>query len=610
MKQISKTLKQLVLGAGLPVLVLLSPKLLLAQRVDTLHRELTVVSDREVVIDPKSPLNPAYKFDNPKVTRLQPVKPRPARDFTPPIVIPRHPALSDIATRLNYNKKRGFVSFEGGFGPNILVDAGIYLPIGEFGAFVLDARHSSTVHETAYQNSIRSKVKRHTTDIALGYQRRKGLNELQISGEISHDRFNYFGLYIPSVKDENYNSTLTSPIESDGIFTSVEAAYKREGETSLLKLDGILNTTLQKENRPSSLDRTFSSKQYHLTLKGYYLGRYRDFLRYGAKVQLAGVLDNSRGYGLLRPSPLVLDNGINGYNSHNETITPFIGFEGMNGSFPWHIDLGVGIGAYGYVGGGYLGEGYRQGLRLIWHPYVDASLTVNQQLSFFLQADGGIRQPNRFGDDLYNRFIAPGYPLQPEHVALHTEVGADFNVGAGLSFQLSGGYDGIKGKNFLSPALISFEKDAPTPFIAFFPYLNDADIAFVSLGAQYSLHKLIDLSASVSYRHYTLNPNAVPQGIVPLEAKASLTIFPVENLSIYLDGYLGAGVRFQLAAGKDEGERSLTFTRFTLGANYRLNSLFALHASLRNPTFTPQEFPLGYADTYPLAFSLGASILF
>ena len=90
------------------------------QRADTLRRELTVVSDAEVHLGTVLPLASTYQFDKPKVTRLEPIPPRSTGDFTPPVLLPEYPALSNMASWVPRSNKAGYLDLSLGLEPVVL----------------------------------------------------------------------------------------------------------------------------------------------------------------------------------------------------------------------------------------------------------------------------------------------------------------------------------------------------------------------------------------------------------------------------------------------------------------------------------------------------------
>ena len=94
------------------------------QRADTLRRELTVVSDAEVHLGTVQPLASTYQFDKPKVTRLEPIPPRSTGDFTPPVLLPEYPALSNMASWVPRSNKAGYLDLSLGLEPVVRAQAG------------------------------------------------------------------------------------------------------------------------------------------------------------------------------------------------------------------------------------------------------------------------------------------------------------------------------------------------------------------------------------------------------------------------------------------------------------------------------------------------------
>lgn len=588
-----------------------------AQRTDSLSRELTVVSDHEAIIDPQKPLEPNYQFDNPKVTQLKPTAPRPTGDFTPRITIPRHPLLSPRASVPNYPSKIGFVALQGGVGPNLQMDAGLNIPLNAHSSFVLDASHRSSWNWSSYSNGTKSRVNRHLSEGTLGYLYHTASDQLEIGTSFAHDRYNYFGIYRPGLNPETeVGKRHTSPLEADEFYAQLALDYQKESDPWKFHLALHSDYThLTPRLREESLPHSPASNRFNLLLQGAFDHRLSSLWYIGIQSESALATNGSNAYGIAAAyykNEFLLNKD---FFFYSQLITPYIGIDGYIGAYPWHLQIGANLGISGsvYDNGNPLAiQATPRKFRL--SPYLDGYLTFNKYLSLYAKAGGGVHIPDRFGDDLYNRFFAPGFPLKPEWKKLHAELGLLLNAGYGISLQLSGGYSQLEGKNFATPRLLTLSgrESYTPPYIAFLPYQEDSRLLYGKFTMSYNLHDKFTLKGSLTYRHYTLQKKSVyPEGVVPLEASFSLLYKPTKSLSLYTDLFLGYGVQHTSPTTPTLKEKNLAFGRVLFGANYRINSYFALHGSLGNSCFIVRTFPYAYHDRYfPAAFLLGGSILF
>lgn len=590
---------------------------LYAQRADSLHRELTVVSEHEAIIESQKPLEPRYRFDNPKVTKLQPRVPRPTGDFTPQITIPKHPLLSQRATFLNYPKKIGFVAIQGGLGPNIQADAGLHIPINDYNTLVLDATHRSTWNWSSYSEGTKSWVNRHLTEALLGYRYRTLSDQLQVGIGVAHDRFNYFGLFRQGLDPQKeVGQRHHTPLDADEWYTQLSLDYQKEEDQWTLDLRAKGDYThLQAFLNKEALASVKPSNRFNLLLDGVVDFRLSSLWYAGVKSQTSLAHNTSKAYGI---AEAYHDSGVflsQNFFFYSQLFSPFIGIDGHIGAYPWHLQIGADLGLSGYLyddGAASIRETPSKSFRL--HPYLDSYVTFNKYISLFAKAGSGVQLPDRFGDNLYNRFIAPGFAFKPEWKKIDAQIGIQVNAGSGFAFELSGGYTQYEGKNFATPRLLAFPKstDARPPYVAFLPYQADSHLIYGKLGLSYLLHDKFKATASLVYRHYALlQGEGYPQGIVPLETSLSLTYKPISSLSLFADFFFGYGVQNVSPTDILHKEQDLAFGRILLGANYRINSFLALHGSFGNSCFIVRTFPYAYHDRYfPAAFLLGASVLF
>lgn len=591
-----------------------------AQRQDSLTRELTVVSDATIVVDKADPLNPGYIFDKPKVTRLKPTPPRPTRDFTPSITIPRHPALSDWATRLVKPQKYGYVSLLGGMGPLVSADAALFIPVTDDTRFFLDASHRSSLNRISVHPPLSSRTCRYATDLLLGLNHIDAASQWQIAAYFSHDRFSMHGTTKNLITTDalpELDASNTQPPLINEIIAGSKMSYCYDADQYLLDIEG----TIEYAGKGSVYKHKYDwnpqnfNKQLSFDLKGKYTQRFADRFRVGLVADAVGVFDNSSLGEVMNRLIPDAQQDFSGFSAHSETATPFVGIEGMIGSLPWHVDLGASLGIYSLKTDDPRVVGLLSGSSFVWYPYLDAELAINRDCSIYAQVNGGMHRPNKFGDDLYNRYIALGETLLPERQQLHSELGINFNAGAGFEAKIAGGYDLFTNKNFLRAAS-GITVSQSIPFYIFF--LRDEKVnvgrVFANVALKYHLHDKLEISTDVTFRKYLLKEGN-PSGYIPLEVRGGFVYRPTEKWSFSTYLYSGMFARFysspMFVESLAEESNPLHTLFLTVGANYRLNSYVAFHALVGSPTFFPQEFPIGYADVYPIMhFNLGASVSF
>lgn len=606
----------------LAFLLALSPSYLVAQRIDSLQRELTVVSEHQAVIEPRLPQDPLYRFAQPKVTQWEPSATPSEREFLPPLVIPRFPMLSGIASLPNYPDRVGAFSLYGGVGPNLLADFTLGVPVGKGGRFFAEATHRSYWHQEPYLSDNLTSVKRHTSHAKIGYSQRRDLAELNLWGAFDFDRYNFFALHpdLPSSFSKPQGGALSSPLEGLELMGSLGGNYARKIARGQLTLDGAVsflyqqpiwqqNTSVMKPTR--RLEVAFDAQyQYHLGGM-WHLGvrTETDILSSG------GYTEGIEGYYLA--SERYTNPFDKAFLFFSQGATPYLGVEGLVGAFPWFVHLGA----------EFTFSGYRKDFtflhperlykgKLHVAPYLNAKVTFNKHIALFASAGGGVHIPDRFGDAAYNRFIAIGFPLMPERIRYEAELGVEVNPGFGLSMALSGGYRCVDGKNFLRIGkVIPLGTSLETPrFMAFIPFQGDSHIPFAKLRVGYQLYDKLTLQGSLVYRRPMTRGDdkaVMPEGIVPLETSFSISYRPLSELTLFANYFAGLGVKQQVEVAGEVRRASFSFMRASLGASYQFHHRFVLSATLSNPSFLPLSYPYGYRDSYsPFAFQVGGSVLF
>lgn len=593
------------------------PSTLLAQRVDSLNRELTVVSEHQAIIGQQIPQKANYHFENQKNITTVISIPTPSRDFLPPVVIPTHPLLSSRATKFKIPSKIGFLSLLGGVGPNLQVDAGLNISLNNSSRLLFDLFHSTSSNWSSYGRDLKSKRLHIDSEASIGYQYQTYETLFDIAFFFEHNRFNFFGLYPSNLtSQEGPSKKLTTPLYADEYFTAIASHLQKENESN--KID--LNLKVDYTNLNPFIKKTIKKElqnagKWSFQLNGSYISSINSLFCWGVKSQTKLMYNRSVALGIKEAYDQALQSKGKNFFFICQQVTPLIGIEGYIGTYPWHIYIGA---SANYMTIPYDEtnefDNKRNRKKIHYHPYFDATITFNKYMSLFGKVDGGTHFPNRFGDNLYNRFIAPGFPLMPERKNIDAKLGINVNTGGGFSFSLSSGYIYYTSKNFLIPRKIYLPQtmiwELPN-YITFKPYQIDTKLFYGRVDFSYILYKKLELSMGAIYHYYKPLNNELPQGIIPLETNLSLTYYPLEKLSFFADLFLGIGVKQLSPIDSLKTEKALTFGRILMGGNYRINSYFALHLSLGNPSFITRTFPYAYKDYYtPFAFQVGASILF
>lgn len=566
------------------------------QRADTLRRELTVVSDAEVHLGTVQPLASTYQFDKPKVTRLEPIPPRSTGDFTPPVLLPEYPALSNMASWVPRSNKAGYLDLSLGLEPVVRAQAGYTQCFKGKHVVDLHLRHNSTFNNNSriYQGiPARLYTYRHLTDWDLSYEYRgkKSAHSLQIIGD--YDQFNYYGL---DAQTAAYLTSNRPPMEVKQDYEAAIYRYVHPGNVGRANLFGLDNQTsfrflVEHTGRNYSQLPAFFSKWKHHELR--FIG---DFdLLFTSKQDfawgLAGMLlyqDWQRTPKDPKQQTIYVPGGP--LPSLYFNITPKIYFNGWLGNTEWQVTAGVNV--------------------LPLSPVFRGSLRWRNNLEVFARVDGKVNMPSLHELARENRYLHPDSLLRPEVKFVDSELGIRAQLPGGVSLSLSGGYERTRNTHFWQPFLFGERADNNTPrFLAFTPQYARSQSWFVSGRIGYALGAKLQSSLQWTERRYKLDGGGIAQGKPIRSIDFSLIYSPTSNLDISAQASLREGIPF--ISPHDATKILTTAQRVARVATaWRITDWLALHGELSAPFLLSSEYPLGYQDPNYIVGIVGATLRF
>lgn len=555
--------------------------------VDTLRRELTVVSDHVARIESHAPLAPTYEYDKPKLHTLRPTVPPSTGDFTPAVVLPRYPVLSNAARQVPRSPSLGYLTLVGGIDPNINARGGI--------RHAFSSRHILTVDALLLGNWRKAMNYRLPPQIEHNRLRTGGEVAFEGRGERvsfqarvggGYDRFSLFG-YNPSHVDKL--SPKTPYATEDYQFAQV-ALSQGSGADSEWKGRLSIDRTAARYStgyRPAGQVRT----QLHL---GYMSSSLKPF-RIGGE----GILWYFTEPISLSPR-LVAE------------IAPQIQIQGDGTYTKWHITAGIGVSSYLPLGEPIVRPEAEAGSvpsPLILYPVAKAELTIDEQVQLFLDIDGGYKHPAPYIQGEQQRFVAPGVYVRGEQQRLMSDLGVRAYVAPGLELALSGGYD-IKRQaaHFVSVDLAELLPTG-TPLMGYttvLPQYSGMRVFHGDLSLRWATMRKLELTTHARYQHHKLPDGLTPSGLPSWLIEAELIYRPIASLQ------LAAVYRQQFGATyRIEGEKYHVSPRYlSLEGSWHVLPQIILRAALGNPFFGKGEQIPFYTDDYPAGFSIGGSWLF
>lgn len=552
-------------------------------RADTLHRELLVVSDQEVQIEQAVPLNSKFEFDKPKFTKLKPLPPRSTGDFTPPVIVPRHPVLSDLAAQVPSSDKYGYLQFSAGADPNVRLLGGYSRLLDEKHQLDIHLSHRSKQHNVPL-NEKESLLKQHTSDIWLGYSRLapKGIFSIQAQG--AYDYYNYFApnpllllhkpLFVsPLNVGEDYEKVQFNyrTLSTQKVNAAVDLAYEHTGLA--VKREGMPFNRVEEQR--VLFNTLIQSKRGN----DFFIG-----VNFSGFVQL----HSSGNMPLLYHKGSALSHAI-----FLSELVPHLQYSSLLGNTRWDV----------YVGGG-MGFLTLRDQGLYFYPKISTSFTFSKYVQLFARAEGGTEAPSRYELGKVNRFIDPNHIVSPNVYALDAELGVRSYWGYGFSFDFSGGYQIASNRTFLLPN-VNMAIPERTPFISFIPVYDKMDNWFLKGAISYAMGDKLQVSFSGIYNNYKTARLSVAEGLPVWSWEAEALYRWSEKLSFALRTKLHHGIRYSLTPDEQYRMQELAFS----GA-YRLNKSWSIHGEIKTPFFGASEYPFGYRDFYPFAGMIGATMLF
>ncbi|MBB6276275.1 TonB-dependent receptor [Porphyromonas circumdentaria] len=554
------------------------------QRADTLRRELLVVSDQEVQIEQALPLHSKFEFDKPKLTKLKPLPPRSTGDFTPPVIVPRHPMLSDLAAQVPSSKRYGYLQLAAGADPNVRLQGGYSRLFAEKHQLDIHLSHYSKQHNTPLSNDKISLVKRHVSDAWLGYSLFGSKGTFTVQAQGAYDFYNYFALN-PLVALGS--SLFTTPLSVGEDYEKVQLSYQT---TPAQKVNASVDfayehTGLAVKNRDVSPNRV---EEQRVLLDARFQGKRSESLFIGVDFSTLAQFTHSRN------TPLQHKRGENlSHGMALSEIVPHIEFSTLLGTTRWNV----------YAGGG-IGFLTTRKNNAYFYPKVSTSLTFSKNVQLFARAEGGAKALSRHELGKVNRFIDPHQVISPSIYTLDAELGIRTYWGYGVSLDLSGGYQILPNMTFLAPD-VTVTDPQKNSFVAFVPLYDKMNSWYLKGVLSYALGEKLQFSLSSLFHNYKTEKLSVAEGLPTWSLEGEALYRWNERLSFSVRTKLHYGIRYSITP-----EQKYSVQDLLLRGQYRLNKRWSIYGEIKNPIFGASEYPFGYRDFYPIAGMIGATMLF
>lgn len=562
---------------------------LLAQKADTLRRELRVLTNETIEFGEQMPIN--LNYEAPKIGLVKPIKLSPAQ-----IKLPNMDARDLLAQGLptllpfyDRSGQRGFVSLAGGLRYNARVAAGGRIMDHEHAK--LDVSLSGLLTDYQIDNehlSRKGKEQELQAQVRYAGELNSGA-KLGISGLLRHEKRNYHGT-----------------VEGLGASSLVRTESHTPGAKSLSLVGGHVEATLSDETS-SGLTYNISPKLNYTSANGI-----SSFDAESSNAELNIGITGGLSYALTNASKLGLSLGAETYiNSKNGeifvpaedirgysntsllTLRPHWDYTLVSDNLTWQNSLGLTLSAYSE-------SGESKGLI---SPHLKSHLALGNKFSLTLQAIGGARinsMSSMLRSIPYLQIgLAPKTTRTPIDASLRLAGLVTSNVELSAFARYAKFQDEV---NYIATVASILGNHSE---IAFAPRNTDGSLMTIGAGAKARLANVLTLQGEFRVNKWTdgmyLRPN--------FEVDFELTYRPMQELEFILGYELKHGMKNALSLDArtytETGLNPLSTLR--LIASYKLNKSwsfnFTAHAltsaeSTMYYSYTPQRLSALIGATY------------
>lgn len=550
-----------------------------------LNREMTLEREYDPSVQDASKVNTLPLVKEPEVRKV----PIDYSDYVIPIEPDKEISLlpsGDILTDMGYNTRRGYLNFGIGTYTNIDGDLGYHILSTEKDKLNIWYTHRSSNGKVEYLQLEGEKVKAKTNDNWGGIDFKHVFDQMvfNIGVKYGYSAFNYYGLPM----SESSTSDLLDVLEqadrdtkqvNQTIAATMGFQSKEDAYVGYRVNLGYINFS-----RKYGLGEAADGPTEHTFRADFDVNtRFNGDMRIGLEGQVE-YFNYSLPEGNQSASGTYYTYD---FEDHAEvTLSPYY----KAGGESWHLRLGANVMILTGDDSEFMAS-----------PNVIAEVEVADRTSFYLNAVGKLYSNSMYETSLVNRYVDPTSRLAPSRNWLDAVLGIKSGVAPGFWFDIFGGYR-ITSDDVLFLPSTDFEDGH---FGNFSEAMEDIDTKqfFIGANLKYSYQPWADVSLKGVYNHWTASYGddwigvanedlAHAWGKPEVEITASLTIRPVENLSLLVDYYLATGRYTQLYG---EGEEKLdNINELNVTGTYTFNDTFGLYAKLNNVLFQDYELYYGY----------------
>lgn len=547
-----------------------------AQEEANLNREMTLEREYDPTVQDANKVNSLPKVKEPEIRKI-PI------DYSV-TTIPGFPAKEvtllpsgNVATAMEYNKRRGYLNFGAGNYTNLSGDVGYHIlstPKDQLNIFFSHRSSNGKIkYVQEWMDDEKIKAKLNDNLGGINFRHVFDRHTLTLGGHYGYSAFNYFGIYpSPIVSgDEHEGDDLVSPYgdretnQTHQSFGANLGLATNPGATHLgYKIDLSYTNFSQKYAYQKAIDGVTEN-----SLQGTV-----DFFAPVATSQQVGVRANMNYFFYSSP----LDSAYNNYLVG--TISPYYQVEGGR----WHLLLGAHI---------MFNTGDFDMIRVA--PNVAFDVEIGDKTQFYAKAGGHVRNNSLFELSRVNRYANPWSTGPKSYNLLDALVGIKSGVAPGFWFDVFGGYQITDYNCFFIPTGL-YGRDFGQAMTLFMP---DAKHFLFGASLKYAYQNLFEVGLKGVYNNWKVTTEDVEgnevehkaYGAPGFEFAANFTLRPIEKLTLALDYNLQTG-RYIGPSFGDEKMKNLNDLNFT--GTYAINDTFGLYVKLNNLLFQKYELYAGY----------------
>lgn len=522
-------------------------------KADTLRRELTVVTDREINMDQQQAMPIDFRIKQPTIPPFVAKIENPPSIAYVPYTIPLGQSLNPMAGQFDYSNKRGFINLAAGLMYNLRGDVGyraINKPQNTFD--ILISNRSTAADVNTRIPLLQTNAKDFNTKFNVDYRQLTDDIDFGLKASYNHHMYNYYGIDMEANKSEN---KFVSNNENTLHRTSLElnlASVQKEDSRYMYQGD-IAYSYLA---RSSKFNNEFPTTYEHAAHAHVNVNM---LLSSNVKVGADGRFD-VLSCDANKPIFTSQEDGLNKLGLFLNAY-PYLSYNNGDDNLFFNVTLGAGISFH-----------TRNNTRMFFWPKLDASLSFGEYWSLAAGVGGEVK-PNSLQETLQDMpFLLPNFALLPSYEKLNGYAMLKGIISSSVAVKLYGKYQQSENLASFRPIKESL-KDASQ--IAFMPYYSNATIYTFGGELGYNLSGLLNISLGGQY-HLINQPKEEHIGNIP-------TFEGNVQIETSLNDKLSLMARYNMQIGRKSYNLQKEFVdlvdvqTIVARANYNFNPTFSLY---------------------------------